>query len=146
MNTLRLTVGLLSLASLAGAGIVSAHGGAFGIGPLAQAVGADGQMRCDDNMTVGACRALLGDPCNDSMTVKDCRAALDAKHAQMEQDRIARCKAETDNATWCDRPHGGFGMGPGGHPGWGGPDGHGPHGGRGPRGPPPGNDTDDPDA
>jgi hypothetical protein len=147
---LRLTVGLLAVAGLVGAGIVSAHGGdfGFGAGAFAHAVGADGQVRCDDNMTVGACRALLGDPCNDAMTVKDCRAALEAKHAQLEQERIAQCKAETNNATWCDHPFpmgGPMGRpGPGG-PGWG-PDGRGPHGGRGPRGPPPGNETDDPDA
>jgi len=144
MLTFRTAIGLLAVTGLFGAGYVQAHG--FGFGPdagLAHAVGADGK-HCDDNMTVGACRALLGDPCTDAMTVKDCRDALVAKHQQMEQERIAQCKAETNNATWCDHPFGGPMGGPGGRGfGRGPPPMWGPEGRHGPHGPPrDGNETD----
>jgi hypothetical protein len=144
---IKLALGFLAVTALVAGGIVSAHGGGFGGYFGGRAVDSSGNpVQCDENGTVGACRALLGDPCNDSMLVKDCKAALEAQHSQMEQQRQAQCVAETGNATLCAQ-HEGRGP-PAGGPGWGrgGPEGRGPHGGRGPPPGAPGNRTNDGDA
>lgn len=136
---LKLTLGALAAVALAGAGLASAQGYGpdlgFGHPRAGPPHDRPDPARCDDNITVGECRALMGDPCNDAMTVGECKAAWDAK-------RQAECVEHTGNETLCrelaNRPP----PPPGGPHGHGGP-GHPGPGGR-PRGPPPGNETGEP--
>ncbi len=138
-TSLKWTLGLLAVAGLAGAGIVSAHGGGLGgyfggsAGPRGPGGNATAErVECPDDITVGECRALHGDPCNDGMTVGECKAALEAQREEAKAAFIADCTERTGNETRCQQ----LAEHPPRH-GPGGPGGPGGRDGRGPRGPPP---------
>ncbi|HUR24930.1 MAG TPA: hypothetical protein VM327_02820 [Candidatus Thermoplasmatota archaeon] len=141
-TTTKWTLGLLALVSLASIGVASAHGGSFGgplwgFGPRSSVDGNETASLCSDDITVGECRAIRGDPCNDDMTVADCKAAWEAKRSAFQAERRAECVERTGNETLCSEMPGHFGRG--------GPRGHGP-GGHGPRGPPPHHEVEDSDS
>ena len=133
-TSLKWTLGILALAGIAGAGLVSAHGGGIGGyfgGPGPRGLGGNAtaaeRVQCDANITVGECRALHGEVCSDDITVGECRELREAQREEAKAAFIAECTERSGNATRCEelaeRP-------PRGPPG---PGHRGPH-----RGPPPG--------